>query len=142
MRRCLAKACTSVFFCMIAFVLLSCGGEGGPEVDAGQAAALAGALEAVKPGLDESVNNSGNQANQTLRNAQTRADYLIKQLHDLSKKTGAEVATQREQAASQAFTLLGQLYSETQQERMNISVSMFQGLAAAAAVLDAVPFIH
>jgi hypothetical protein len=115
---------------------------GSLAVGAGQALALAGALEAVKPGLDESVNNAGNQADQTLRNAQTRADYLIKQLRDLSTKVGADFATQREQAASQAFALLGQLYAETQQTRMNVSISMFQGLAAASAMLDAIPFVH
>ncbi len=136
-----AKACAVIFFCAIPFIS-SCGGGGGLEVGAGQALALASALEAVKPGLDESVNNAGNQANQTLRNAQTRADYLIKQLNDLAKQTGGQVATQREQAAGQAFTLLGQLYAETQQARMNISVNMFQGLAAAAAILDSIPFVH
>src|SRR5882762_7747700 len=136
-----AKACAVILSCTIPFIL-SCGGGGGLEVGAGQALALASALEAVKPGLDESVNNAGNQANQTLRNAQTRADYLIKQLNDLAKQTGGQVATQREQAAGQAFTLLGQLYAETQQARMNISVNMFQGLAAAAAILDSIPFVH
>jgi ElaB/YqjD/DUF883 family membrane-anchored ribosome-binding protein len=106
---------------------LSCLAQAGSvAVGAGQALALAGALEAVKPGLDESVNNAGNQADQTLRNAQTRAEYLIKQLRDLSTKVGGDVATQREQAASQAFALLGQLYAETQQARMNISISMFK----------------
>lgn len=137
-----AKVCAAILLFTLPFVLLSCAGGGDLEVGAGQTLALAGALEAVKPGLDESVNNAGNQANQTLRNAQTRADYLIKQLNDLAKQTGGQIATQREQAASQAFTLLGQLYTETQQERMNISVSMFQGLAAAAAILDSIPFIH
>ncbi|HEY4679103.1 MAG TPA: hypothetical protein VIJ01_18190 [Candidatus Angelobacter sp.] len=137
-----ATALGAIFFCLILSFLASCGGGGGAEIGAGQALALAGALEAVKPGLDESVNNAGNQANQTLRNAQTRADYLIKHLNDLAKQTGGEVATQREQAAGQAFTLLGELYTETQRARMNISVSMFQGLAAAAAILDSIPFIH
>lgn len=139
---CSANVRTVICLIAIPLMSLSCGGGGDLGVGAGQAIALAGALEAVKPGLDESVNNAGNQANQTLRNAQTRAEYLIKQLNDLAKQTGGQIATQREQAAGQAFTLLGQLYTETQQERMNISISMFQGLAAAAAILDSIPFIH
>jgi hypothetical protein len=88
------------------------------------------------------VNNAGNRADQTLRNAQTRADHLIKDLNDSIEKTGAEAAAQREELARQAFTLLGELYGDTEQSLMSISVSMFQGLAAAAAILDSIPFVH
>ena len=140
MRR-LTQWCAALTSSIALVSLLSCGTGAEVGVGAGQALALAGALEAVKPGLDESVNNAGNQADQTLRNVQTRADYLIKQLHELAQKTGGEVATQRERAASQAFSLLGELYTDTQQARLNFSITMFQGLAAAAAILDSIPFI-
>lgn len=133
----------AVYVSMLTFTPVPCVAQAGNEaVGAGQALALAAALEAVKPGLDETVNNAGNQANQTLRNAQTREDYLIKKLKELSTKVGSDFATQREQTASQAFALLGELYSQTQQARLNISINMFQGLAAASSMLDSIPFVH
>jgi hypothetical protein len=106
-----------------------------------QALALAGAFQAIKPGLDETVNNAGGQANDAIRNAQTRMDYLIKQLNDSAKKLGKEAATQREDLSRQGFALMQALYEDTQRTRMNVAADVYRGMAAAATMLDSVPFV-
>lgn len=122
---------------------ICCGGTiAEAQVGAGGIIALTTALQGVKHGLDESVNNAGNSADQELRNAQTRTDHLLKQMDELKTKIGGEAATQREDLARQGFALLGQMYADTQSVRMSVSLNMYQGLASAAAILDAIPFVN
>jgi hypothetical protein len=130
----------TLFLVVLVVGATGCGGDAAASLS--QLAVLSTAITQLRNALNDTIGQADQATATRIRQTKDAADETLKTVNGVIEKGSNATTVQREEAARQAFAILGTTSQLVDSSGKEIFQHVNETLAALAATIDAVPFVN